>query len=200
MPTAPQSLGRRERNKQAKLERITAAASALFAEHGVDDVTTQQIAEAADIGAGTLFLYAKTKGELLLLVQNTLYVEALERGRAAASASASLPEAVLALITPIVECNRTQIDNGRTYLREMVFGDPTEPHHAEALSIVARTDEAMAAILTKHSSVDEPQALELARVISAVMFVTMAASVNAGSSTEEILSSIRSQIAVILPR
>jgi len=200
MPTAPQSLGRRERNKQAKLERITAAASALFAEHGVDDVTTQQIAEAADIGAGTLFLYAKTKGELLLLVQNTLYVEALERGHAAASATASLPEAVLALITPIVECNRTQVDNGRTYLREMVFGDPTEPHHAEALSIVARTDEAMAAILTKHSSVDEPQALELARVISAVMFVTMAASVNAGSSTEEILSSIRSQIAVILPR
>lgn len=200
MPTAPQSLGRRERNKQAKLERITAAASALFAEHGVDDVTTQQIAEAADIGAGTLFLYAKTKGELLLLVQNTLYVEALERGHAAASATASLPEAVLALITPIVECNRTQIDNGRTYLREMVFGDPTEPHHAEALSIVARTDEAMAAILTKHSSVDEPQALELARVISAIMFVTMAASVNAGSSTEEILSSIRSQIAVILPR
>lgn len=200
MPTAPQSLGRRERNKQAKLERITAAASAMFAKHGVDDVTTQQIAEAADIGAGTLFLYAKTKGELLLLVQNALYVEALERGRAAASASASLPEAVLALITPIVECNRTQIDNGRTYLREMVFGDPTEPHHAEALSIVARTDEAMAAILTKHSSVDEPQALELARVISAIMFVTMAASVNAGSSTEEILSSIRSQIAVILPR
>lgn len=200
MPTAPQSLGRRERNKQAKLERITAAASALFAEHGVDDVTTQQIAEAADIGAGTLFLYAKTKGELLLLVQNTLYVEALERGRTAASASASLPEAVLALITPIVECNRTQVDNGRTYLREMVFGDPTEPHHAEALSIVARTDEAMAAILTKHSSVDEPQALELARVISAVMFVTMAASVNAGSSTEEILFSLRSQIAVILPR
>ena len=43
---APQPLGRRERNKQAKLERITAAARELFAEHGVDEVTTQQIADA----------------------------------------------------------------------------------------------------------------------------------------------------------
>ena len=85
MPGAAQPLGRRERNKQEKLERITAAASELFATHGVDDVTTQQIAEAADIGTGTLFLYARTKGELLLLVQNTNYAAALKRGRAAAT-------------------------------------------------------------------------------------------------------------------
>jgi len=71
MRTAAQALGRRERNKQEKLERITAAARELFAEHGVDDVTTQQIADRADVGSGTLFLYAKTKAELLLLVQNS---------------------------------------------------------------------------------------------------------------------------------
>ena len=87
MAIAPQPVGRRERNKQDKLERITAAARELFTEHGVDDVTTQQIAEKADIGTGTLFLYAKTKGELLLLVQNSGYVDALEKGRAAARAS-----------------------------------------------------------------------------------------------------------------
>lgn len=38
-----------------------AAASELFADHGVDEVTTREIADKADIGAGTLFLYAKTK-------------------------------------------------------------------------------------------------------------------------------------------
>src|SRR3954454_16538230 len=89
-------LGRRERNKQAKLERITAAASELFAAHGVDDVTTQQIAERADIGTGTLFLYAKTKGELLLLVQNTAYADALARGRAAAETTPEILDAVMA--------------------------------------------------------------------------------------------------------
>ena len=92
MALAPQPVGRRERNKQNKLERITAAARELFAEHGVDEVTTQQIADKADIGAGTLFLYAKTKGELLLLVQNTHYAEALERGRAAADGVPDAPE------------------------------------------------------------------------------------------------------------
>ena len=81
------SLGRRERNKQEKLERITQAASDLFSRHGVDEVTTQQIAEAADVGAGTLFLYAKTKGELLLLAQNAAYARSLDEGIRASSSS-----------------------------------------------------------------------------------------------------------------
>ncbi len=45
MSSAPQPAGTREQNKQQKLVRITAAARELFAEYGVDDVTTQQIAE-----------------------------------------------------------------------------------------------------------------------------------------------------------
>src|SRR5215218_4611367 len=135
MPVASQPLGRRERNKQQKLERIVAAATELFAERGVEDVTTQQIADKADIGTGTLFLYAKTKGELLLMVQNTHYAEALERGRSAAEDVPDVLGAVMTIIQPIVECNRTQVANGRTYLREMAFGDPDEPHHGEALAI-----------------------------------------------------------------
>ena len=118
MPLATPPVGRRERNKQVKLERITAAARELFTEHGVDEVTTQQIAEKADIGTGTLFLYAKTKGELLLLVQNSGYADALEEGKAAAESIPDALDAVMAIIRPVVECNRIQIDNGRTYLRE----------------------------------------------------------------------------------
>jgi TetR/AcrR family transcriptional regulator len=106
MNLASPALSRRERNKQAKLDRITAAASALFAEHGIDDVTTQQIADAADIGTGTLFLYVKTKGELLLLVQNTNYARALEQGITAAENHEDVLDAVMAVLQPIVECNR----------------------------------------------------------------------------------------------
>ncbi|MCX5316951.1 TetR/AcrR family transcriptional regulator [Streptomyces sp. NBC_00154] len=200
MPLASQSAGRRERNKQQKLDRITAAARELFAERGVDEVTTQQIADKADIGTGTLFLYAKTKGELLLLVQNSLYVEALERGRADAESSPEVLDAVLAIVRPIVECNRTQIDNGRTYLREMVFGDPEEPRHHEALTITAQTEEAIAAVLRRDERVGEGAAATLAHIVSAVMFLSMAASVNIASSVDEILQEIRGQVGVVLPR
>jgi AcrR family transcriptional regulator len=200
MSVASQPLGRRERNKQAKLERITAAASELFAQHGVDEVTTQQIADAADIGTGTLFLYAKTKGELLLLVQNTHYAVALERGRAEAASAPNALDGVMALVARIAECNRVQIDNGRTYLREMVFGDPSEPHHAEALTIVARTQEAVTGILVDKERLTAAEASTLAGVVSAIMFLVLASSVNAGSSTPELLASIRNQVAAILPR
>ena len=193
-------VGRRERNKQEKFDRIVAAATELFAEHGVDEVTTQQIADKADIGTGTLFLYAKTKGELLLLVQNAKYVEALEQGRADAETVPGVLDAVLAIVRPIVECNRIQIDNGRTYLREMVFGDPEEPRHGAALAIVAQTEEAVAAVLRRDERVAEGDAATLAHIVSAVMFLSMAASVNIALSVEEIVQDIRRQVDVLLPR
>jgi AcrR family transcriptional regulator len=200
MSLASQPVGRRERNKQQKLDRITAAASELLADHGIEDVTTQQIADKADIGTGTLFLYAKTKGELLLLVQNAHYAEALQQGRADAESTPDVLDAVLAIVRPIVECNRVQVDNGRTYLREMVFGDPTEPRHAEALSIVAQTEEAIATVLGRHELVSTGDAATTSRIVTAIMFLSMAASVNAALSTDEIVRDIRTQVGVLLSR
>ena len=200
MSLASQPVGRRERNKQQKLDRITAAASELLAEHGIEDVTTQQIADKADIGTGTLFLYAKTKGELLLLVQNAHYAEALQQGRADAATIPGVLDAVLAIVRPIVECNRVQVDNGRTYLREMVFGDPAEPRHAEALSIVAQTEEAIAAVLGRHELFSAGDAATTAHVVTAIMFLSMAVSVNAASSIDEIVQDIRNQVSVLLSR
>ncbi len=200
MSVGSQPVGRRERNKQAKLERIISAASHLFAEHGIDEVTTQQIADKADIGTGTLFLYAKTKGELLLLVQNTKYAAALERGRAAAETTPDVLDAVLSIVQPIVECNRAQIENGRTYLREMVFGDPEEPRHAEALAIVAQTEEAIGAVLRRDTRINNSDAATLARVVSSVMFLSTAMSLNVTWSIEEIMQDIRRQLSVLLDR
>ena len=200
MSVASPQVGRRERNKQAKLERIMTAASELFAEHGVDEVTTQQIADKADIGTGTLFLYAKTKGELLLLVQNAQYAAALERGRAAAGTIPDVLDAVLSIVQPIVECNRSQVENGRSYLREMVFGDPEEPRHGEALAIVAQTEEAIAAVLRRDKQVGEGDAATLARVLSGVMFLSLAASLNVAWSVEEIVEDIRRQVSALLAR
>ena len=200
MSVASRPVGRRERNKRAKLERITAAASQLFAEHGVDEVTTQQIADKADIGTGTLFLYAKTKGELLLLVQNAQYAAALEKGRASAETIPDVLDAVLSIVQPVVQCNRAQIENGRTYLREMVFGDPEEPHHGEALAIAGQTEDAITAVLRRDKNIGEGDAAALARVVSSVMFLSMASSLNVALSVEEIVQDIRRQVSTLLAR
>ncbi|MFC8529703.1 TetR/AcrR family transcriptional regulator [Nocardia sp. NPDC057227] len=200
MRFAAEPVGRRERNKQQKLDRITAAAGELFAEYGVDEVTTQQIADRADVGTGTVFLYVKTKGELLLLVQNAHYTASLDRGRRAAEHVPDVLEAVMTIIRSIVECNRTQIDNGRTYLREMVFGNPDEPHHRDALAIVAQTEEAIAAVLRRDEGVTAADAATLAHIVSAVMFLTMASTINVARTVDEIVTDIRGQVAVLLSR
>jgi AcrR family transcriptional regulator len=193
------SPSRRERNKQEKLDRITAAATELFAERGVDDVTTQEIADKADIGAGTLFLYAKSKGELLLLVQNSTYAAALEEGQAAAEHITDTLDAVMAIVRPVVECNRKQVDNGRTYLREIVFGDPAEPHHRDALTLTVQTEEAMAAVLLRDGSTTAQEAAARAHIVSAIMFISMAATINATNPVDAVVQEIRDQVRVLLP-
>jgi AcrR family transcriptional regulator len=60
--------GRRERNKADKWDRILHAATKLFRERGFEGTTTVEIARAAGIGTGTLFLYAPTKAHLLVAV------------------------------------------------------------------------------------------------------------------------------------
>jgi len=191
-------IGRRERNKQQKLERITAAATELFSEHGVDEVTTQQIADRADVGAGTVFLYAKSKAELLLLVHNVKFADAIERGEAAASGTTDRRDALMAIVSPIVECNRVQIENGRTYLRELVFGDPEEPHHREGLALSARVEAAFIDVLRRDERISAADAAALARAFSAVMFISITATLYRGLTDEEVVGVIREQVGVML--
>lgn len=186
---------RRDRNKQEKQARIIAAASELFAAHGVDEVTTQQIAERADVGAGTLFLYAGSKAELLLMVQNARYAASLERGRTDAADATDVVGAVMALVAPIVECNRVQVSNGRTYLREMAFGDPTEPHRREARSIAAETERSVTEAI---SAWGQPDAAETrAQIVNAIAFMAMAGAPD-DASDDDILAAIRHQITTVL--
>src|SRR5687768_3236282 len=200
MPRGRQPVGRRERNKQEKLERIIAAARKLFDTYGVDAVTTQQIADKADIGTGTLFLYARSKSELFLLVQNSSYVAALEEGKAAAENIPDALAAIVAIVRPVVECNRTNIENGRTYLRELVFGDPEEPHHRDALTLTIKTEEAVAAVLRRNADIGANDATKFAQIVSAIMFISMASPINAASTVDDVVEEIAGRLRVMLPR
>lgn len=194
--------GRRERAKADKRRRIMDAARALFAEHGVSGVTTQQIADRADVAIGTLYLYAATKAELLIMVQNQKFETAIDDGLTASAghARADVVEEVLALLGPVVACIREQPENGRTYLHELVFGDPAERHRAAGLTLSLRLEDGLAHALTRHPGIVAADALTLARVITAIIHVTTTATVHLHETLPEILDHVRRQITAVLPR
>jgi AcrR family transcriptional regulator len=63
-------VGLRERGKQRRRNWIKEAARAVFYERGYEAATTREIAERAEVSLGTLFAYAPTKAELLLMIVN----------------------------------------------------------------------------------------------------------------------------------
>ena len=192
--------GRRERAKEDKQRRIEEAARVLFAERGVGGVTTQQIADRADVAIGTLYLYAATKAELLIMVQNRKFGAAIDDGLAAARAPATDPlESVLALITPVVACLREHPENGRTYLHELVFGDPEEAHRREGLALSQRLEEGVGGVLRSGSGIGLGDAATRARVISSVIHVSTTATLHLRDPLPTLLAHLRRQIAVVMP-
>ena len=190
--------GRRERNKQDKLARITDAACKLFAERGIDGVTTQQVAQAADVATGTLFLYAKNKGELLLLAQNAEYATALESGKRAAVKAASTIDAILALWNPIIDCNRKHVENGRAYLREVVFGDTLESNHRAAISLMLETEHETARLISKMHNAGGAVADGKAQIISSMVLLLLSSPMNVDKSTNEVAKALREQLHLVL--
>lgn len=176
------------------------AARDLFAQYGVGGVTTQQIADRADVAIGTLFLYAATKAELLIMVQNQKFAAAIEEGiGAAAGIPADAPlEAVLAMIRPVVICVREHVENGRTYLHELVFGDPTEPYRRDGLALAGRLEAALAQLLVRSDAIDAHDAVALARVVTAIIHISTTATLYLQRSDEEVLADIRGQVAATL--
>jgi AcrR family transcriptional regulator len=59
-------LTRRNRKKEATRSQIIAAAIDLFSQHGIAGVTVDQIAEAADVGKGTIYNYFQAKEDIVV--------------------------------------------------------------------------------------------------------------------------------------
>lgn len=76
----PPPLSLREKNKRKTLAAIRQAAWSLFVEKGYEGTTTRAIAERAKVAAGTVFVHAKDKDELLAMVFQQRVSTAFEKG------------------------------------------------------------------------------------------------------------------------
>lgn len=125
--TAPNAapVARREANKREKLLRIRKAAREVFLQKGFDAATVREIAAAAEVAFGTLFLYARDKQDLLLLI----FEEDLPAMRAAAltKATPDLPfvDQLVQFFAEFYRAFESIPQLSRDMLREVTFGEGT---------------------------------------------------------------------------
>ena len=116
---------RRERNKLEKRARIVAAARDLFERHGFAETTTQQIAAAADIGSGTLFLYADSKEDLLVMVFHDEMLATVQRIFAEPPSGETMTERLMAAFNQMADYHARDPELARMLLKELVVpGSP----------------------------------------------------------------------------
>ena len=148
--------GRRERNKREKRERIVATARRLYREQGYANTTTQQIAQGADIASGTLFLYAKSKEDLLALVFADEMRDLIERAYRSIDPAAPFLDQVGALFKRFIAYHARDVAIARVLIREITFLSNRD----RAADLIAITDSiivkiaAFAARATEHGELD----------------------------------------------
>lgn len=118
-------VGRRERNKAEKKERVFLAARELFTRDGYEKTSMKTISVHADVGFGTLFLIADGKRDLLFKLFHTDVVEIRNKIRDNIDYAAGIPDIFLAMLYPYFDLFAENIQLSRDYLREVTFAAAT---------------------------------------------------------------------------
>lgn len=117
------AMGLRERKKLIRLQRIVAAARRLFLKKGFSTTTIQDIAAEADIGLGTLYLYASSKEDLLVMVFKDDILKMIETSYTSIPPDASLLEQFMVFFEGHIDYHNQDQALSRTVLKELSFSD-----------------------------------------------------------------------------
>ncbi len=128
MAAAP--LSRRDQNKLEKRGRIIAAARAFFAQKGFEATTTQEIADAAAVSVGTVFLYAKAKDDLLILVFHDEMTGVIESAYRAANLQKGLLDQLCAFFDVQAAYHERDLPLARALMRKLGYVDSAEQRDA----------------------------------------------------------------------
>ena len=138
--------GRRARNKADKQARILAAAESLLGEVGYERMTTAEVAKRANVAAGTVFQYAPTKAELLMMVVEHEWRDLVDDHLPDDAGDGGVREHVLRLLEPFAQQARDYPENAMVVGREVLFGAPG-PYREKVVALVAGLEDAIAALL-----------------------------------------------------
>lgn len=132
------TLGLRERKKIIRLQRIVAAARSLFVEKGFSNTTIQDIAAEADVGLGTLYLYAKSKEDLLVMVFKDDIISMIEQSYAEIEPDSPLLDQLMVFFDGHIRYHNQDQALSRIVLKELSFSI-TEQRREDIDQIMTRT-------------------------------------------------------------
>jgi AcrR family transcriptional regulator len=115
-------MSRRARRKTETLRRIEEVGWKLFSTHGYEATSTREIAEAADIAAGTLFNYFPEKRSLLIHLMQRQIDDALDRAFDT-MAPATLEGELTHVFTALTQCYARERRLSRVFIKELLFTD-----------------------------------------------------------------------------
>lgn len=133
-PPPPEGL--RAQNKRDKRERLRAAAWELFASVGYENTTTRAIAERAGVAAGTVFLYAKDKPDLLFLVFEERLQRVTEEAFRTLPDGLPLEQAILHVFRGVFVMYSESVAVGRAFVKELPGATGPNADRVNALTIV----------------------------------------------------------------
>jgi AcrR family transcriptional regulator len=192
---------RRAQKKEEKRARLRDAAFHLFSTRGYDATTTKQIAEAAGVASGTLFLYARDKADLLFLVFHERLGRALDDGLRTLPSDAPLLEAFVHLFGGFFRVYAEAPEVARAFVKELPGADG--PNAAKVDQLTFALLHHLAGLVQRAQGRDElasdvPPAL-LARNAFAAYFMALLGWLRGYSTLEEALEpNLRDALALML--
>src|SRR5262245_759683 len=197
-PPAPGGSSRRERNKRDKQERILRAARRLFARKGFERATTREIAEAADVGAGTLFLYTGKKEDLLVSIFAEDMRSVLDEAFVMVAAGGLL-EQLLRVFGALVAHHEQDPGLARVFVKELPFVE--DRHHllGETMStLLGGIARLVAQAQTTGELSDTVDPAELAGNLLALYFYQLQRCLSGAASPERRDEALRAALALQL--
>ena len=163
--TSAAPLGLRERKKQQTRERIRREAYRLFAEHGYEATTVDQIADAAEVSSSTFFRYFPIKEDVVIQDE---YDPALAEALRSRPADEPVLEAILGTLKGSLGATLQQDREDLLLRTRLTFEDPALRAHNVAEQ--DRSERAMAEVIAERTGRD-PADLEIRCAAAAIIAV-----------------------------
>lgn len=122
----PAALSRRRQGAEQTRHRLIVAAREAFRTRGFEAATTTDIAKAAGIGKGTLFLHARTKERLLVLVFEEEFKATISAAFAHPPRKAPVATALAAALGHFFRVYEHDLPLARHFVREVMFMRPDD--------------------------------------------------------------------------